>query len=538
MSKLYVNTKLAIPGLAVLAHAVFTDKVSDESIFLKYVVEAINCFKRLNISVDAFKACAEHALYETVTDDNVTAFRKTIAELVKQLRADYSANQNTIELIQNISGCLAGDNKHYIAVQDKISLLNKPEITKLFPIDVSVDRQKNSIAFVNEFSSEQLKDLKEQKDPTYKTVLQAKKAIRTTTSDFIRHFCREKGLYVNYASLLKAIETEGLVHSLPRGFEGYINEFGILFTFAKKQIDGFPSDCDVIMNKNYDAKKDDTYVFTAKSPLAKNNTYFYTVEYRSKAKKAKFAVVKKLSSSIDKIRSQWCKHLDQKDSKFEAAAMLELIYQTQARIGSPGNATLDKRTQEYKRTFGMSTLLRKHYQVVDKAIVFKYPGKAAFKGDVIHLQTHEFIPTDKYSKIVFDWLASSKKEPDEKVFSVSGEKARDLLKDLGAPEGASVHKLRTLKGTLMMKERIKNHPFVNKQSTVTAVNKWLKEQALDVGIKLGHMSGEKYTASTAIAHYIDPVTMLKLYREANVAPPKTMLKLVGIDKTSLDIIKI
>lgn len=538
LTKLVVNAKLALPGFVILAKSSFFDSIEDTDLTHKHVTETIRSFTRLQFDNTAIKLLIDELYASAVSDDTIATVRKLVAALVKQLRSDATANQNIIELYGVVSGVFAGDSKHYVTLRDKVSVLGIPEITALFPVRVDTSTQEKHLAFVAGFDAEQLAKLREQKDPQYKAVMYARKAGKTVVADYIKQYCRQSGKnLVDYTTLLLNINSKNLAHTLPTGFDGYIDEFSQLYTKYGKKIAGFPSNATVTMNPQYTAS-DDCYVFTARTDTAISTTYFYTQDYKNTSKLSKFAVVEQLSKCIDTIRSKWLRKLNLKDPQFEEAAILELIYHTQARIGSSGNATLDKRTGKYLKTYGMSTILHKHYVVEEDHIVFEYPGKAAFKGDTIHLQTHKFYPDTKEGKTLFEWLKKHSSKPhDSKVFSATAERVRDLLKDLGAPEGASVHKLRTLKGTLMMKERIKKHPFKQQKTSATAVNKWLKEQALDVGIQLGHMSGEKYTASTAIAHYIDPVAMLRLFRDAGIAPPKTMLKLVGIDDYSIEAIK-
>lgn len=537
MTKLVVNAKLALPGLVVIAHASFFDAIEDTELTRKYLHESLRSFSRMQIDNSPIRSVIEELYFDRLSDDTVATLRKLIASLIKHLRSDPTANQNIIELYSNVSGTLAGDSKHYATLRDRVSLLSIPELTALFPVRVDVSTQASYLAFTESFDSETISELREQKDPQYKAIVYARKAGKTVVADYIKQYCRASGKQVvDYASLLCDINAKNLQHSLPSGFNGYIDEFSQLYTVFGKKISGFPSNCEVSMNPQYNAR-DEQYVFTARSDKAVSTTYFYTQDYKNASKQTKFQIVEQLSKCIDTIRSKWLRKLSLKDPQFEEAMILELIYHTQARIGSSGNATLDKRTGKYLRTYGLSTILRKHYTVEADHIYFSYPGKAAFKGDNIHLQHHKFYPDTKETRLIYDWLKKHKAGEADRVFSTTAERVRELLKDLGAPEGASVHKLRTLKGTLMMKDRIKTHPFKSQKSSVTAVNKWLKEQALGVGIQLGHMSGEKYTASTAIAHYIDPVAMLRLYREARVAPPRTMLKLVGIDSNSLEIIR-
>lgn len=533
MSRLSINARLALPGLMLLSRDLFFDSIKDEELLSKYLADTIKCFKRFEVPTDALCSIIENLYSGNYVE--VEALRKDITAFVKLLTSDSAVHITLIELFKASSSTMAGDNKAYLVLRDKASLLSSAEILSYFPFEVDTTRQAQALGIVAQYNSEELAKLREEKSPEYKLYLAARKAGKSVVNDYIRLVCRQAGGKLSYATIIKLLEEEKLQHTLPTGFSGYIDEFANLYTLGGRKLAAVPHGCVVVMNGSYDNKADNTYVCTAKSPLAKSAMYVYTADFKQRSKENKFKVVKALSKDISKLRKDWLKLLKPNTPNFEAAVILELVYQTQARIGDEKNATLDKRTQEYKKTYGISTILGSHVWVDGHTIHIQYPGKAAFKGDTIHLQKHVFEHT-KENEAVYRWL-SIRAGKDEKVFSISAQKVRDLLADLGAPEGTTIHKLRTLKGTLMMQEKIKSHPFKTGKTTATAVSKWLKEEALDVGIQLGHMSGEKYTASTAIAHYIDPVTMMRLYKEARVVAPKTMLKLVGIDPLSLETVK-
>lgn len=530
MTRLVINAKLAIPGLVTFAYDVYNDTYSEELV-MKYVPDLVKSFSRFTKSgISSF--IEEYYCTYDISDSNIKLLRALVLDFVKQLRTDVSVNANLVELFTLASSVIGGNEKAYFSLRDKISIIPQRDVVMLFPLDVDTEIQGEKLEYLATYTQEEIKQLREDKSDKYKDILRAKKAIKQVTTTFIRQYVRERGLLVAYDKLISALTAANIEHSLPAGFVGYIDEFCGLYTLEKKKLAITPYNCVITMNPKYDAKLDNTYVCQAKSSEAKNYTAVYTANFKKEATAKKFKAVKDLTSSINTVRNNWLSCLLPTNKDFESAIVLELIYATQARLGSKQNATLDKATQKYKRTYGISTILNTHITINDRSITIKYPGKAAFKGDIHHYQIHE-IGREEIHPQIYSFLLK-RAAIQGPVFKVSQQKVRDLLQACGAPEGVTVHKLRTLKGTGMMTERIAKHPFKNTKTSTSAVTKWLKEQALDVGITLGHMSGEKYTSSTAIAHYIDPVTMLKLYKEARVMPTKAMLKLLHIDTTTIE----
>ena len=483
--------KSACNGIALLSHYVFWDNLPEQDVqqSIELFSKTIQYLKLANLPYKSFTQLASEVISESVSEETVKSFIAEILQ-IRKLSNSSDTPAEVLEILKNCSSVLGGNGKAYALLNAKISVLSSSFVKQSFMLSL--------------------------KSETYK--------------DYIRNFVRSSGKSLaNFNDVLNYLNTMGVEHYYPDTFIGKIDENGILHTTENKRIEGLPLKSTLVMNTKYDPISDSSYVFSARAENAKSNTYFYTREYKLHSRENKFSAVKQLGVDIKKIRSAWLRILKTRSEGYEEAIILELIYQTQARIGSSSNKTLDKRTGKYLRTYGITTVRAKHVVAKDGELSFEYPGKGAFKGDVIHYQKHTIFSEDEISKLIVSDITKrlGKLEPEQEVFTTSATSVRELFKALGAGDCVSVHKLRTLKGTMIMTEKIKNHPFKGKRVSSTAITKWLREEALDVGMRLGHMSGEKYTPATAIAHYIDPVVLTKLFKELDVPIPKAFAKLSG-----------
>lgn len=534
MSRLSINSKLALQGLIIVADGVYNNKPLDEALSIKFIPTIIQVFERFDIPTDKLCLVIEQAYNgDYVEEELLKELNKDINKFLSLVKTDPDAHPSVIELYAHVKGCFLGTNSQYVHLRNKTGLLGNKLLNSLFTFDVDVSKQHEAVAFVQQYEGVELAKLKEENLSEYKKLSSAKKLVKEVFTSAVKDYIRINGPLVEYKTIISYLESCNIYHTLPSGFVGYIDEYCSLYTTKKVKLSATPYNCVVKMNPGYNADTDNTYVCSARSEKAKNDTFIYSEPYKIASRDKKFKVVKSLKKDINRLRKQWLSHLDTKDKLFQQAIILELIYQTQARIGNKNNATIDKQTGKARKTYGISTILKEHFYFVGNDLHFKYPGKAAFKGDITHYQEHVVQPLSTELEYIIDWFRDLELEDKQAVFSVTDAKVRSFLKDLNPPEGVTIHKLRTLKGTIMMQERVKNHPFIGTKNSTAKVSKWLKEEALEVGKQLGHMSGEKYTATTAIAHYIDPVTMMKIYREAKVLPPKPMLRLVGITEDDI-----
>jgi hypothetical protein len=130
------------------------------------------------------------------------------------------------------------------------------------------------------------------------------------------------------------------------------------------------------------------------------------------------------------------------------------------------------------------------------------------------------------------------KTPNDPLFTVlkpTGRWARvtagqvnNLFRAMGAPEGVTVHKLRTARGTHvwneLMNEALEKKPPKD-EKTAMAVFKKLAEA---VGKILNHVrrgaGGQKVTGTTALNAYIDPSAQLYFWNSLGFRIPKYLEK--------------
>lgn len=484
--------KSACNGIALLSHFVFWDSYPEDEIteIFDIFTKTIQYLRLAKLPEASFVALASEVISSAVDEDTVKRFQADLLQ-IRKLTSNSDMAAELLEILKNCSSVLGGNEKAYPLLNSKISALSSSYVKQQFAV---------------------------------------KLVAKDNYKDFIRNYVRTKNKQiVPYSDVLRYLDTLKVAHPYPVTFVGGMDEAGILYTVANKRIEGLPLKSILVMNSKYNPELDNSFVFSARAENAKSTTYFYTREYKLNSREQKFSAVKQLGVDIKKIRGAWLRILNTRAEGYEEAIILELIYQTQARVGSSSNKTLDKRTGKYLRTYGITTVRAQHVSLENGELQFRYPGKGAYKGDVIHYQTHTVYPEDDVSKLIILDISKrlSKLQPDDNLFSTNANKVRELFKNLGAGDYVSVHKLRTLKGTMIMTEKIKNHPFKGKRVSSTAITKWLREEALEVGIRLGHMSGEKYTPATAIAHYIDPAVLTKLFKELDVVIPKSFAKLSG-----------
>ena len=343
---------------------------------------------------------------------------------------------------------------------------------------------------------------------------------------------------VDYNQFLDYCEKKGTEHPLPVGFDGYIGEDAKLYIFdekgQKQEVFGRPSKHmfpSVVTNKHFDSVSC-PWVFIAMREDGTQGNYFYTKAFKKEQRLKKFMNVSSLIQVIDKVRNKWIKLIhdfDRGNPKCVAAAVLELLYQFSARIGSAGNGT-----EEGKKTFGIATLRRKHYKQKKDCFVLPYLGKDAVKTK--HTWPTENCEPDIAEDVMFivDLLAIDKK-PSDFLFTyrlkngnerpIQPQTVNKLFKELGSGD-CTVHKLRTYHATAMAQEELdklktKRKKFFNRKQAAEA----LMTIAKRVGRKLNHVRRTKegrqsVTGSTALANYIDTSLQKMFYDFYKIPYPK------------------
>jgi hypothetical protein len=382
---------------------------------------------------------------------------------------------------------------------------------------------------------EEAKQVKELKPQDYSTYLSLRREFNQAWKDALVAYIRRSGSHkVDYSKALDYLKLNGIDHLMPQGFSGQIDDLGRLYTSKGELIEGLPNAVTfptVVMNKSYGKPNGGDWVFMAQRANGDPGPYFYTSAYKKGQSKAKFAKVEDLSKVIDQMHRRWfskVKNFSEADPRCVAAVVLEILYEFSARIGSVGNQAGGQ------STYGVATLLAKH-AIIDPAgnIVLRYKGKDGVAT------VHKLMRSDPEQKAVITALNTllTGKEPRERIFTVVKGKKRvpitpgqvnALFKACGAPEGVTVHKLRTVAGTKLFTDLMDEVLAKRKPNSEKAAMELFKKMAEVVGKRLNHVrrgaSGTKVTGTTALAAYIDPTAQLAFWYSVGYRIPKFLEK--------------
>ncbi len=313
-------------------------------------------------------------------------------------------------------------------------------------------------------------------------------------------------------------------HTIPSGFTGRIDENGKLYTKTGVPLATGQTGGTMTMNPDYDPKKDDTYVASGRSMFSKTNKpqHFYTVNFTSKRSDKKQAKAEDLEDMIDDLQVEWRKDFQKgRPNDKLLGAMLEMLYQTQARIGSPGNKT------EGKSTYGLTTWAVKHVkQAQNGSLIITYPGKSGM------INKHIIKPDDPIKQALIAYVmrltkGKQSRDPlwtDSQGNTIGSGKVRAYLKELGFEGGP--HAFRHYRGNqvfrdLLTKYRLKKNP------TPKEVADYHKKITTEVGKVLGHQRTDKtgktvHVGSTASKSYISPELQRNLFTKNGVPVPKAL----------------
>jgi len=360
----------------------------------------------------------------------------------------------------------------------------------------------------------------------YKEYLALRRVFNQAWKNALTDFVRSSGLNkVPYQDLLSALDAANVTYSLSKGFTGLVDDQGRLYTKRGDAIAGVPSAANfptVVMNPDYPKTQ---WVFQSIRPNGEAGQYFYTEKFRQAQSQRKFAAVEKLTSKMPAIRRKWnsmVKSFDVNNAVNVAAVILELLYLFSARVGTQGNST-----------FGIATLQVRHLKEMPNGIVITYKGK----DGVPH--KHVLNASDSEHRPVIEALQElvAGKELKDRVFSVGRKPvnpniANALFKQLSGMPDVTVHKIRTLRGTALLRQIMdREMPKIKARQERSGMS---EKQALDifkgmaekVGKLLNHVrrgaSGTKVTGMTAIQSYIDPSLSVAFFEELGIRPPRML----------------
>lgn len=370
----------------------------------------------------------------------------------------------------------------------------------------------------------------------YSAYLALRKTFNQAWKDALVSFIRKSGGdKVPYQDAVEYLKLNGIDHLMPSGFTGMIDDLSRLYTKNGKAIDGVPNAVTfptVTMNPNYGKEDGGDWVFMANRVDGSPGPYFYTSDFKKGQSKAKFSKVADLSKKMEGMRKKWFARVKQFDithPECVTAVVLEILFEFAARIGSLGNKAGGQ------STYGVATLLVKH-AVIDPAgnITLRYKGKDGVAT------IHKLLKSDPYAKFVLVALHQllANKDQKERIFTyekngkhvpISPAQVNQYFRACGAPEGVTVHKIRTYMGTKIFSELMAaqfektKQPQTEKEAMVI-----FQAMAEAVGKKLNHVrrgaSGTKVTGTTALNAYIDVAAQLLYFHTLNIRVPKYLEK--------------
>lgn len=370
----------------------------------------------------------------------------------------------------------------------------------------------------------------------YKEYLALRREFNQAWRDALVAFIRKSGKdKVPYQEAVEYLHLNGIDHMMPTGFTGLIDDLGRLYTNKGIAIEGVPNAVTfprVTMNPTYGKPGGGDWVFMARRTDGAPGPYFYTSDFKKAQATQKFTKVADLSTKIDGMRRKWftkVKNFSIDDPQAVAAVVIEILYEFSARIGSPGNLARGQ------STYGVSTLLCKHAIITPNGdITLRYKGKDGVAT------THKLLKSDQAQKIVIADLNElmAGKAPNERIFTFekSGKRLpltsaiiNSYFRACGAPEGVTVHKLRTIQGTKIFSELMEQSLAKKKPKTEKEAMVLFTKMAEAVGKKLNHVrttaaGGTKVTGATALASYVDPSVQIMYWETVGFRIPKFLEK--------------
>lgn len=455
----------------------------------------------------------------------------------KALSKELDLTKDHLDLLNYLIGItLRGSEPAQRNLSKNISKLGDPKLTAMFMQETDLDQGsllselKRFCTTVfkkpeDELTVEDKNKLRDKNPELYKKYLLLLRNINEITKKAVSQYVRSTHQdLVKASDLIRHLKTNKIRSKIPDGFNGYIDENGGYYNTKKVKLEGAITGR-LEANPKYDPEADNTYVFLH-YPLFGNGQpqRIYTVNYRKEKAGKKFNVVGSLIQDLPAARKKWLAELNMGDVSQPdtvAALILELLYETSARIGTLGQTGQ-----------GISTLVCKNFS--DRAsgyFTLNYLGKSGVK------QSHKIITNKPETKLMLATIQDlvKGKKPNDLIMTaqfgrnikhVSGTYVNKYLRTLTGNDSVTLHKFRHARGTIVAQSQLDKAPsFKNKSES--DVNKWFIEAMKKVGAELGHISGDKVTATTAIQNYIDPQLIKDWFEKVGVRPNSVIQKAIN-----------
>jgi hypothetical protein len=466
-----------------------------------------------------------------------------VSQEFQNFRSNERFTGQEIEVLKALGSYLRTDSEVALKKLEKLAgIVNNPFVSKRMAPKVGTQRKTSDslrqLVFEmvgrddTALTLDEAQQVKELHPDLYKQYLVFRKEHNQIWKDAAVNYVRQSGhKTVPYEEMLAYLHANGIDHMLPVGFTGQVDDLLRMYTHDGHLIDGVPNAVtfpEIVMNPHYGRPGGGDFVFQAMRSGGGAGPYFYTTDYKKAAAREKFEKVADLAPKIESMQKKWfqlVKKFNPQDIRCVCAVVLEILYEFSARVGSLKNAAGGK------STYGVSTLLVKHCSVDGGGnITLRYKGKDGVNT------VHKLMKGDANQKFVITALMQLLQgknmndrlftvvKPTGKFVPVGGGQVNTLFKMLGAPEGTTVHKIRTFRGTHLFNQLVaevfeKKIPKDEKQAMVV-----FKKIAEEVGKLLNHVrrgaSGTKVTGTTALNAYIDPSAQIAYWRQLGFRIPK------------------
>jgi hypothetical protein len=492
---------------------------------------------------------------------------------LRQFQVSYEVYANAIPqvttLLKSMRSYLSTrDSKYRLALDKFAAESSMPAwVEKMFDIDYVDDQepiQERLMEIIHEWNGEdslyiksfaELAEFKAKKPELYKEFEKVNREFTNSWMTYVAAFVRESGeKMVSYKELLDEMEENGYESDLPIGFDGYIDAACNWYTKDKKKIYGRVRKSItpiVIMNKGDTKNVFKVADWNGNVQSVGAKTTYYTVEHHNESSAKKFAAVKDFSSVAESIRGRWLRELTgasngagnkvfaPSDVNQVTALVIEMVWQTAARIGNPENST------DGEQTYGLSTVKVNQARFSPNSVTITYAGKDAVSTKHVIKAVD---PLTTYIVNALKVLATfgNKKRTDYLFTYVTKQGNQRRLSDhlvnkelkgfYSVPSGFSIHNIRTYHGTKIFEDQLeavfKKYPKLTKKGATELI----KSLATEVGRKLNHVrrtGGEdEITPTTALNNYIDFNAQARFYQHYSIPLPAYLAKKLRIGLTA------
>ena len=512
--------------------------------------EVLSSFRSISKSWNSYIPSLKYCIQDIKngTEDYREELAQDIKDSLNYFKEDLRVERDDLNIITTVYRWLAsGKESYWNTLVRKANVRSSIASKFLFSdnYDPSIfnklKRLLKSVDYSFPLTLNQAKELKADYPDIYTEYATLNKELNTALKALKITFIDSKGGICDYMDLYDFLAKKGLEKTIPYGFTGQIDS-SLSWLWEGEKLDSVPTANTypiIEMNENNDGD----WICKAEPNTGSGATrYLYTVDKRKQSSQHKFAIVDQLSKKIPIARKKWIaliKKQDINNADCISALVLELIFQTGARIGTPNNTT-----------YGINTVPNSAVTVYrDENIQFKYKGKDSVDTkyiikpkDLMGTKVNEKYLNDTYIipfllklKEDKDSIESARERNRTPFFStklkngnyrlVPPTNTNKLLRRLVGDNNVHAHKIRTFIGTTLFKDLLEKS---TKPKTQQAADKLWKKVTTDVGVKLNHIrntkDGKKATGSTAVANYIDPMAQIAMFIDNGFRVPKVLEK--------------